>query len=187
MRHNEVSTYDRFVVLGVDGTRHVFLCFTQDAEHSKRLMGNWNVIKPGLPVWLLSPRTLGYMKGTQSPLITTGDPLIPCESLNIFQNPPSNVNVASYVYFDFQATNLKVLAAMPKEDTCIGRLCDAQGENQTNCPCISTASKKHWALEITVTCDELCETVTGDATVRMCSNEVTRLFNPLQFKNRAVG
>ena len=175
VRQQEVTCYDRFVVLGVAGTQHVILTFTKTPEESKRLLSLGRILEPGMPVWLLSPKIAGVLKGTQNVLVVTGDPLVPCERQNSFRNPPSDVNTSSYVFFDFKATGFEICNATPKENVCKGRICDAQSES-SNCGCLVAESKKHWALSISITCDQLNETVTGDDTVTMTSSNVTRLF-----------
>ena len=155
IRSQEVSNYDRFVVLGVHGTQHVLLAFTNNSEESSRLL-NFKTLKPGQPVWILCPKVIGYLKGTQNPLIKTGDPLVPCARSNLFSLPPSDVNISNYVFFDFLATNLRVTQAVPLDNVCRGKLCDSQCK-PTGCPCLVAETKKHWVLSVTFTCDEFSE------------------------------
>ena len=62
VRQQEIANYDRFVVLGVAGTSSVMLLFTPTSEDSKRLLG-WNkMLGPGMPVWMLSPKVVGFLK-----------------------------------------------------------------------------------------------------------------------------
>ena len=84
VRLQEVVNYDRFVVLGVEGTQHVLLTITKTPEESKRLLSLEKVMEPGLPVSVLSLKAVGLLKGTQNVLISTGDPLVPCERLYKF-------------------------------------------------------------------------------------------------------
>ena len=171
IRSQEVSSYDRFVVLGVDGTQHVLLAFTNNSEESCRLL-NFKTLEPGQPVWILCPKVIGYLKGTQNPLIKTGDPLIPCARSDLFCLPPSDVNISKYVFFDFLATNLRVTQAVPLDNVCRGKLCDSQCK-PTNCPCLVAETKKHWALSVTFTCDEFSESLEEEE-VTITSMELTK-------------
>ena len=92
-----------------------------------------------MPVWLLTPKIVGVLKGTQNLLVSTGDPLVLCARLSNFRDPPSDVNTASYVFFDFKARSLEVCHAMPKENICRGRLCDGQRDGP-NCGCQGMSS-----------------------------------------------
>ena len=175
IRHQEVAKYDRFVILGVEGTQHVLLCFTSNGDETKRFLNYKDVLMPGTAVWLISPKVVGYLKNTQTPLISTGDPILPCERGDVLRNPPCDVGNPSYVFFDFEATNLRIQQAVPKDNVCQGKLCDAQGDPNA-CPCISAQSGKHWALTVTFTCDQLSENVTGEKYVTVTSNQLTKTF-----------
>ena len=75
--------------------------------------------------------------------------------------PQSDVSTASYVFFDFKASAFDVCHAVPKENICKGRMCDGQVDG-SSCGCLVAESKKHWALSISFTCEELNDSVTGD-------------------------
>ena len=62
VRQQEIANYDRFVVLGVAGTSSVMLLFTPTSEDSKRLLGWYKMLRPGMPVWILSPKVAGFLK-----------------------------------------------------------------------------------------------------------------------------
>ena len=62
VRQQEVANYDRFVVLGVAGSSSVMLSFTPTSDDSKRLLGWYKLLRPGMPVWLLSPKVVGFLK-----------------------------------------------------------------------------------------------------------------------------
>ena len=47
----------------------------------------YKTIKPGNPEYILCPRVLGFLKGTQNPLCLAGDPLVPCGRLNVYKLP----------------------------------------------------------------------------------------------------
>ena len=174
-RQNEVSNYDRFIVLGVEGTQHVLLMFTSSSEETRRLLTYNKFISPGTAITLLCPKVIGYLKNTQNPLVKTGDPLVPSLRGNILKPPPADVSLGNYVFFDFLATNLRIVQAVPKDNVCMGKLCDAQG-TATNCCCISAPPQKHWALTLSIKCDELAEKVTGEDAIIMTSTQSTKIF-----------
>ena len=89
-------------------------------------------MEPGTPVWVLCPKVMGYLKGTQNPLVKFGDPLIPTERGIIYKAPPVDVNVPNYVFFDFILNDFRVILAVPKDHVCSGKLCDSQGSNPCN-------------------------------------------------------
>ena len=173
-RQTEVTSYDRFVTLGVEGTDNVILCFTKTVVESKSLLLYDDVLTPGTPVWLLCPKFHGYLKGTQNPLITTGDPLVIATRDNLYKTPPQEVGLPNYVFFDFIPTNFTVHQVMTKNLVCQGSICDAQDEGA--CACLCVKPKTHWALQLTLTCDELSEKNTGEEFVSITSNYLTRLF-----------
>ena len=174
VRSQEVSNFDRFVVLGVEGTAHVVLIFTKTNEESMRLLTYKN-LTPGCCVFLLCPRVLGFLKGTQNPLCYTGDPLVPCPRRNIYKVPPADVNLCSYVFFDFIATNFKLIQAVPRDKACRGKLCDSQCIT-SSCPCLVADTRTHWVLDIHFTCDELCENVTDEDSVKFSSMSFTKMM-----------
>ena len=92
-----------------------------------------------------------------------------------FKLPPTDVAYASYVFFDFVPTNFKVIQAVPKDKICEGKLCDGQSSS-SSCGCIVARAKKHWALSLSITCDELSEFVTGEESVTITSTAVTSLL-----------
>ena len=174
-RHNEVTSYDRFIVLGVEGTQHVLLMFTMTSEETRRLLTFNKHIAPGTPVWLLCGKVIGFLKNTQNPLIKTGDPLVPTNRGILYKSPPADVSIGSYVFFDFVATNFMVVQAVPKDNICTGRLCDAQGPSN-NCGCLCAPPQKHWALSLTIKCDELSEKIIGEDAIAFTSTQATKLF-----------
>ena len=173
-KNQEVNAYDRFIVLGVEGSNHVLLTFTQTAQETRRILCYSQNIEPGIPVWVLCPKVIGYLKGTQNPLVRIGDPLIPTDRGIIYKAPPVDINLPSYVFFDFVPTNFRIIQAVPKDNVCSGKLCDAQGTNP--CPCIVAESKKHWAITFRLTCNELSERVTGEKCVVITSMSMTKKF-----------
>ena len=118
--------------------------------------------------------THSCLKGTQNPLISCGDPLVPAHRLYSFKIPPTDVTYASYVFFDFKATNVRVLQVVAKDKICEGKLCD--GQSTGSCGCIVARAKKHWALSLSLTCDELSEHVTGEESVTITSTALTSLL-----------
>ena len=171
-RYQEVNNYDRFIVLGVEGTNHVLLTFTQTSMESRRILCYSQHLAPGCPVWVLSPKVIGYLKTTQNPLIQFGDPVVPTGRGNVHKPPPTDINIPNYVFFDFIPSNFRILQAMPKDNVCSGKLCDAQGSNP--CLCIVAESKKHWALTFKTVCNELGERVTGEKAVEFTSMALTK-------------
>ena len=175
VRHQEVSSYDRFLIFGVEGTNHVLLSFTQTSLESRRILGYSQQITPGTPVWVLCPKVIGYLKTTQNPLISINDPLIPSARWTLYKAPPNDINVPNYVFFDFQPTNFRIVQAMPKDNVCTGKLCDAQGANPP-CSCIVAESKRHWAITFKISCNELNERITGEKNVEITSSSLTKLL-----------
>ena len=173
-KHQEVNNYDRFIVLGVEGTNHVLLTFTQSSLESRRILCYSQSMEPGTAVWVLCPKVIGYLKATQNPLIRIGDPLIPTARDVVYKLPPVDVNVPNYVFFDFIPTNYRLIQALPKDNVCSGKVCDGQTSNP--CPCIVAESKKHWALTFRFTCNELSERVTGEKSVEITSTALTKRF-----------
>ena len=109
-----MSNYDRFIVLGVEGTQHVVVMFTSSSEETRRLLTYNNFISPGTPIKLLCPKVIGYLKNTQNPLVKTGDPLVPSVRGNILKPPPVDVSLGKYVFFYFLVTNFRIVQAVPK-------------------------------------------------------------------------
>ena len=107
--------------------------FTKKNKSRQQL--TFKKINPGTPVYLLCTRVKGFLKGTQNPLWSTGDLLIPCVRLNMFRLPPADVNLCSFVYFDFLVTNFQLIQAVPRDMCCRGKLCDSQCVGNT-CPCL---------------------------------------------------
>ena len=173
-KNQEVNNFDRFIVLGVEGTSLVLLTFTQNSLESRRILCYSQMMEPGTPAWVLCPKVMGYPKGTQNPLVKFGDPLVPTERGIIYKAPPVDISVPNYVFFDFIPNDFRVIQAVPKDNVCSGKLCDSQGNNP--CPCIVAESKKHWALKFTITCNELAKRVTGEKTVEILSMAMTRRF-----------
>ena len=92
-----------------------------------------------------------------------------------FKLLPTDVAYASYVFFDFKPTNFKVIQAVPMDKICEGKFCDGQSSS-SSCGCIVARAKKHWALSLSITCDELSEFVTGEESVTITSTAVTSLL-----------
>ena len=53
IRNQEPTTFDRFIVLGVDCSAHVLLIFT---KNKSTCLLTYKIINPGTPVYLLCPR-----------------------------------------------------------------------------------------------------------------------------------
>ena len=175
LKQNEVTGYDRFIVLGVEGTDNVILAFTKTGDESKRILLYHKIgLQPGSPVWLLCPKVEGFLKQTQNPLISTGDPLVLTYRSLVYKSPPQEVGLANFVYFDFKATNFNMRQAVPKNKVCTGTLCDAQVDG--SCPCIAAKPREHWAITFIFCCDELSERITGEEFISFTSMELTKLF-----------
>ena len=130
VRNQEVFSYDRYI-LGVEGSSHV-LIFTKNH---------------GCPVYISCHRVLRNLEGTQKPLCTTGDPLVSWWRQHNYKLPPSDVNLCSYVFYDFFATDFYLIQAVPRDKACKGKLCDSHCSS-SSCPCLVSECRIHWILEV---------------------------------------
>ena len=98
-RYQEVNNYDRFILLGVEGTTHVLLILTHTPKESRKILCYRQHLAPACFVWVLSSYSIGYRKTTQNPFIPIVDPLLlEKETCN---NLPTDINIPNCVFFDF--------------------------------------------------------------------------------------
>ena len=156
--NKEITTFDRFLVLGVPETPHVMISFLKTPAASKQALRFSNHMAPGDNVCVIMPRVISYL-GPQNPEILTSDPIIPIARTAFLERPilpPADVDAPNYTYFDFVSNSLNVFSATPQDNVCTGTFCDSQTIT-ASCACTATDPHKHWALCVTFTCDEFCD------------------------------
>ena len=153
--NKEVTTFDRFLLLGIPGTPHVMISFLKTPAATKQNLRFNNHFAPGTDVFVIMPRLASYL-APQNPEFVTNDPIIPVptpSTATIIVMPPADVDAPNYTCFDFVTSTLNIFAATPQDNVCTGTFCDAQ-TNNASCACTMCDTHKHWALGVTFTCDE---------------------------------
>ena len=153
--NKDITTFDRFLVLGIPQSPHVVISFLKTPAATKNVLRFSSSISPGDELFVIMPQINSYL-GPQNPEISTFDPLIPIATSVTLPNavlPPTDVDAPNYTWFDFISKSIKVFTATAQDNVCTGTFCDAQTVVAT-CPCTCADSQKHWALALTFTCEE---------------------------------
>ena len=151
----EVEKYHRFVLLGSPSTEEVFAIFTDTASDSHNLFRYQSNLKPGVLVSVLNPQVEGLLRASNTTLLSSIEPLIPNVNQPVLNlTLPHSLEMASFRYFEFVSTSVRIKSATATENVCPGNFCDAQMGLQ-NCGCLAVASKKSWALTLVIESDEL--------------------------------
>ena len=154
-RFMDVDKYHRFFVFGKNMNEEVYAMFTSTSVESQNTLRFQSQIQPGTIVKVLNAKMEGLLKATNTPILSTIEPIIPMEAENCRQlNLPHSVETAVFKYFEFVTASLQIISATATENLCPGKLCDGQSLLE-NCGCTSVASKRIWALTISFSCDEL--------------------------------
>ncbi len=153
----EITTFDRFIVLGVAGSRRVVVTFSDTAQKSRSLLQWGTNFRPGDYVWVIMP-TVNSTIGTKTPEIKFDDPLIPTpleyHHADELVPPPGDAHEPDYINFSFITKSLRIRSASILDKVCTGSLCDSQtGTNA--CACLSADSQKHWVVQLRFSCPEL--------------------------------
>ena len=154
----EITTFDRFLVLGLPETPHVMISFLKTPAASKQALRFSNHMAPGDNVFVIMPRVISYL-GPQNPEVLTSDPIIPIATSAMLQRPilpPADVDAPNYTFFDFVTHSLNIFCATPQDNVCTGTFCDSQ-TTTASCACTATDPHKHWALCVTFTCDQFSD------------------------------
>ena len=120
--NKEITTFDRFLVLGVPETPHVMISFLKTPATSKQALRFSNHMAPGDNVYVIKPRVISYL-GPEYPEVLTSDPIIPIASTALLEQPilpPADVDAPSYTFFDFVTRSLDVFSATPQDNVCTG-------------------------------------------------------------------
>ena len=170
----ESPSCHRFIVLSIPETRHILLCFTENAIQTQKVL-KWSAnIFPGCRVWVNSPRVQSFVQ--DNAIIIVNEPLIPlsCQEIeynNVF--PPINMVKAQYSGFDFVSRSVYLRSAVPVDGTCSGSFCDSQSELNP-CSCTASNNQKKWSLQISFDCDEFEKMNKND--VSITSKRTTKVF-----------
>ena len=170
----ESPSCHRFLVLSIPGSRHVLLCFTENASQTQKVL-KWSPnIYPGCQVWVMNPRVQSFVQ--DNAIIILNEPLIPLpdqqsENVNVF--PPVNMVKAQYSSFDFVSTSVHLRSAVPVDGVCAGSFCDSQSELNP-CSCTASNNQKKWCLQILFDCDEFENMNRND--VSITSMRTTKIF-----------
>ena len=169
----ETPSCDRFLVFSVPGTPHVMLVFTQNPYDTKILLRFSNDIRPGDAIYLPNPDVRSFIGDNL--VVTMSNPLIAMAIANAYPivMPPTNMEKAQYVSFNFVSKSIQLAAVVPTDGVCNGTFCDSQNERDS-CACIVADSRRHWALKLTFVCDEFDEMAKGN--VVLSSKASTNLF-----------
>ena len=172
----EVEKYHRFVMLGNRDTEEVFALFTSTANDSHNLLRYFSSIRPGVPIHILNPQLEGFLKLTNTCLLSTVEPLVPLAEPPVIRNLalPHSVDVATFKYFEFTSTSVYMSSATPTECICPGFFCDAQTVLDP-CGCIAVTSRKTWAITFQIRCDEL-RPMDDVSFVELTSTNLTDLY-----------
>ena len=129
--------------------------FTSTSVESQNILRFQNRIRPGTTIKILNPKMEGLLKSTNTPILSTIEPLVRIEPENCRRfTLPHSVETAVFKYFEFITDCLQIISATATENLCPGKLCDGQSLLE-NCDCTSVASKRIWALTVCFSCDEL--------------------------------
>ena len=171
---SESPVCHRFIVLSIPGTRHVMLCFTENAHQTQTVL-KWSPrICPGSRVIVVSPRVQSFME--DNPVIVLKEPLIPtADGIDeIFQVPPPvNMTKAQFSGFDFVTKSFFLMSAAPVDGVCSGVYCDSQSETKP-CSCNAANNQKKWSLQVMFDCDEFQAVSKNDVTIT--SMRTTKVF-----------
>ena len=169
----DMPSCDRFIVLGVNGSQHVVLIFTQNAQESKMMLRYSDHLYPGHGVYLVNPQLMNFIG--DNTVVCSKNPLIPFAEdvapINIL--PPCNMEKPHYAFFNFTTNKMHFASAAPIDSVCNGRFCDSQSE-RASCACVAADSKKHWVVEFVFSCDEFNDMSRDD--VVFSSKRTTQFF-----------
>ena len=73
--NKEVTTFDRFLVLGIPSSPHVMTMFLKTPAATKLNLKFSQLMSPGSPLHVIMPRIVSFLS-TQNPEIVSADPLI---------------------------------------------------------------------------------------------------------------
>ena len=154
--NKEITTFDRFLVLGIPSSPHVVTMFLKTPAATKLNLKFSQHMSPGSPLYIIMPRIVSFLS-PQNPEIVSADPLIPVPTNSfrqLYTLPPADVDSPNFTWFDFASNSVEVFQANAQDSVCIGTFCDSQ-TNQLSCPCTCTVPEKKWVLSLTFMCDEL--------------------------------
>ena len=173
--NKEVTTFDRFLLLGIPSSPHVMISFLKNPAATKLNLRFSTHMSPGDLVFVIMPRVISYLS-PQNPEVVTSDPIIPVSQNSfpqLYTLPPADVDAPNFTWFDFVTNTVQVFAATAQDNVCTGSFCDAQ-TTQTTCPCTVSDPHKHWCMCLTFTCDEFKD-IARDHVV-MVSKKLSRIF-----------
>ena len=149
------STFNRFILLGVDREQECVAVFTENIDHTKTLLRYFPKMLPGTKVFILNPRLRGYIGDTNTALVSTSQPIIPYSyHLPAINLPPKPITQnEDYSYFNFMSTELQIANSTFVNNVCNGILCDGSGSKNDICGCISAANRAV-ALQTDLFCPE---------------------------------
>ena len=156
--NKEVTTFDRFLVLGIPSSPHVMTMFLKMPAATKLNLKFSQLMSPGSPLYVIMPRIVSFLS-PQNPEIVSADPLIPVSSdtfEQLYTLPPADVDSPNFTWFNFASTTVEVFQANAQDNVCIGTFCDSQ-TSQLSCPCTCTVPEKKWVLSLTFMCSELAD------------------------------
>ena len=111
--NKEITTFDRFLVLGIPSSPHVVTMFLKTPAATKLNLKFSQHLSPGSPLYVIMPRIVSFLS-PQNPEIVSSDPLIPVAN-NTFQQlytlPPADVDSPNFTWFDFASTTVEVFQA----------------------------------------------------------------------------
>ena len=139
----KTSSFNRFVLLGVDREQVCVAVFTDNIDHTKTLFQYFPKMQPGTKVSILNPRLRGYIGETNTVLVTTSQPLIPhCLHEPTVSLPPKPLTEnEDYSYFNFSTKDLTIANSTYIVNACNGVLCDGTGNKNEVCGCISSNNR----------------------------------------------
>ena len=140
---SKASTFNRFILLGVDREQQCIAVFTDNIDQTKMVLQYFPHMNPGTKVFVLNPRLRGLIGETNTALISTNQPLIPynmhCPLIDL---PPKPITQnEDYSYFNFKTKRLQTGGATYVINVCNGCLCQGAGDKNDPCGFISASNR----------------------------------------------
>lgn len=156
---SESQKFHRFVVLGVENSTDCLAVFTRTERESIDLFRYHAQLHPGCVVLLLNPELTGALKGTETYLFTTYEPLIAAPSTvnAIAVLPCYSPDKKDYQQFQILTNELRIWKVVPKENVCCGTLCDGSGEKAGSCICVGGGSRESYSIMFKMSVPELAQ------------------------------